>query len=117
MKNKDLLTQTLYEKIQEPSYNLEQARLLWWCNVRATGGLRLTQEGWRVFKRDLDLESYSINLDRSELTKQFILDLDSKLATPYFIERDRIHLFGSREAVMALLHGNMSRYLLSLARS
>jgi|LakMenEpi03Aug12_release.lakeMendotaPanAssembly.Ray.scaffolds.fasta_scaffold437820_1 hypothetical protein len=117
MKNKDLLTRTLYEKIPEPGYNLEQAQLLWWCNVRATGGLRLTQEGWKVLKRDLELESYSINLDKKEINKQFILDLDRKLTTPYFIERDRIHLFGSREAVMALLHGNMSRYLESLARS
>ena len=117
MKNKDLLTRTLYEKISQPGYNLEQAQLIWWCNVRATGGLRLTQEGWKVLKRDLELESYSINLDKKEINKQFILDLDRKLTTPYFIERDRIHLFGSREAVMALLHSNMSRYLESLARS
>jgi hypothetical protein len=117
MKNKNLLTETLYKKISEPSYSLEQAQLLWWCNVRSSGGLRLTNEGWTVLKRDLDLESYSINLVKTEITKQFILDLDRRLNTPYFIERDRIHLFGSREAVMALLHGNMSRYLESLARS
>lgn len=117
MKNKSLLTETLYKKISAPNYSLEQAHILWWCNVRASGGLRLTHEGYKILKQDLDLESYSIALNKSEINKQFILDLDRKLTTPYFIERDRIHLFGSREAVMALLHGNMSRYLESLARS
>lgn len=117
MKNKKTLTQQLYSRLSNPAYALDHAQSLWWCNVRATGGLRLTQEGWRVFKKELDLESYSINLAKSEITKQFILALDRKLTAPYFIERDRIHLFGSREAVMALLHGNMSGYLASLTRS
>lgn len=117
MKNKSLLTEKIYQQLENPRYPLDQARLLWWCNVRSNGGLRLTHEGWKVFKKDLELESYSVDLEKTEITKQFILDLDRKLTTPYFIEKHRIHLFGSREAVMALLHGNMSRYLRSLERS
>lgn len=116
MSRKRDITERLYRHIIKPSYTEEEALIYWWCNIRDSGGLRLTQLGYKCFKKELDLESYSIEVAKQELTKKFILDLDKMLTCPYFIEQGRIHLFGSREAVLALLHGSMSQYLASLAR-
>lgn len=117
MSRKRDITERLYRHLAKPSYTLDQAQVYWWCNIRDNGGLRLTHLGFNCFKKDLDLESYSVNINQQEITKKFILDLDKLLTCPYYIERDKIHLFGDREAVLALLHGSVSNYISSLKLS
>lgn len=107
------ITSRIYQLLPTPAYSQDQALLFWWFNIRPQGGLRLRPEGYAAFKQ-ADLESWSITVDAQELTKKFIVDLDRRLTCPYFIFRNKIHLFGSQEAVMALLHGSMTRYLGSL---
>jgi hypothetical protein len=108
------LTQTLYGHLSKPPYSLEEAMILWWTNIRPTGGYRLTKYGWEVFTKELDLEYHTVELDPKEVTTKFLLGLDRKLASPFYIEKKKIHLFGSREAVMVIMHGSMSHFLKSL---
>ena len=57
---------------------------------------------------------------RSPMTKKVILDLDRKLIWPYYLDfnarkkRRRIVFFGSREAMMAAMYGDLERWLASL---
>jgi hypothetical protein len=57
---------------------------------------------------------------RSPMTKKIILDLDRKLAWPYYLDfnarkkRRRIIFFGSREAMMAAMYGDLEQWLASL---
>lgn len=110
---KNEITDRVYSLLPDPTCSREQALLFWWVNIRSRGGMRLTPAGFCAFK-EVELESWSIDIDRDEFTKRFIVDLDRRLTCPYFIFRNKIHLFGSQQAVMALLHGNMTRYLGSL---
>lgn len=79
--------------------------------------MRLTGLGYNAFVRDLELEhyTYSIN-DPMAFNQQTILKLDRKLQTPYYIHAVKgipkmIVFFGSREAVMANLYGNLQQFL------
>jgi len=95
----------------------------WWANIRRTGGMRLTDLGYQMLHDVLKLESWELDLrdhERVVFTKRLILDLDHKLEWPYFIEvnmkkkRRRIVFFGSREAMMATMYGDIERWLASL---
>jgi hypothetical protein len=76
----------------------------------------------------LKLESWVLDLSdgneprssRSRMTKKIILDLDRKLEWPYYLDfnarkkRRRIIFFGSREAMMAAMYGDLEPWLASL---
>ena len=92
----------------------------WWVNIRRDGGMRLTRHGYDVMHGILKLESWEMDLadqDRHIFTKRLILDLDRKLQWPYYIEVSvkkkvrRIVFFGSREAVMATMYGDLEQWL------
>jgi len=90
--------------------------------------LRLTQHGYHIMHEVLQLESWQMDLSgtdpshpsRSPMTKKIILDLDRKLTWPYYLDfnarkkRRRIVFFGSREAMMAAMYGDLERWLASL---
>ena len=95
----------------------------WWANIRRDGGMRLTDLGYQILHDVLKLESWELDLrdhEREVFTKRLILDLDHNLEWPYFIEinmkkkRRRIVFFGSREAMMATMYGDIERWLASL---
>jgi hypothetical protein len=105
-----------------------QAMITWWANIRRDGGFRLTQHGYEIMHDVLKLESWVLDLSdgndiqssRSRITKKIILDLDRKLEWPYYLDfntrkkRRRIVFFGSREAMMAAMYGDLERWLASL---
>ena len=111
--------------LREPE---DRAMKTWWANIRPQGGLRLTQHGYHIMHEVLHLESWQMDLSgtdpshpsRSRMTKKIILDLDRKLAWPYYLDfnarkkRRRIVFFGSREAMMAAMYGDLERWLASL---
>ena len=98
---------------------LDDAMRSWWQNIREDGGLRLTYEGYRVFSDCLELNSYTFELPEKLLTPRNLIDLDRHMASPYYIVNNRKHnnivMFGSREALMATLHGDMQRFIKSLS--
>ena len=113
------------DALREPE---DRAMITWWANIRRDGGLRLTSHGYQIMHDVLKLESWVLDLSdgndtrssRSSMTKKIILDLDRKLEWPYYLDfnarkkRRRIVFFGSREAMMAAMYGDIERWLASL---
>lgn len=125
MRNRKLeLIQGLMPRIPEQQqHSVESAMATWWVNIRRAGGMRLTALGYEMLHDVLKLESWQLDLadqDHVIFTKRLILDLDRKLAWPYYIEvsvkrqRRRIVFFGSREAMMATMYGDLAQWLRSL---
>lgn len=77
----------------------------------------MTQMGYYTFVEILDLEHYSYTIDDPMLfNQQTVLDLDRKLQMPYYIVSKKkvpstIVMFGSQEAVMVNLYGNLNKFL------
>jgi hypothetical protein len=112
------------DALREPE---DRAMITWWANIRRDGGLRLTHHGYEIMHDVLKLESWVLDLSdgndtrssRSQITKKIVLDLDRKLEWPYYIDfnarkkRRRIVFFGSREAMMAAMYGDLESWLRS----
>jgi hypothetical protein len=118
VRDKQKLTQQLIDLIpgdQRPT--IESVFPIWWYNLRKNGGMRLTVTGYTTFTKTLELEHYEYTIDDPVIfNQQIILDLDRKLQMPYYIHvvkgvPKKIIFFGSREAMLANLYGNLSRFL------
>ena len=97
---------------------VDQAMRTWWMNVRDGGGLRLSQSGYFTFCEALEVNSYEYELDPKVLTPGNLILLDRHLTCPYYLKLSRKHsyiiLFGSREAMMAALYGDIKKFIASL---
>lgn len=121
MLNKIALTQQLLDQLTwniKPT--LDEALQEWWKNPDSNAGLRLTAEGFFVFGV-LEIEHYSFEVPASTpaLPGQ-LLTLDRKLTCPYYLslgKRPNLVLFGSKEAMMYSLYGDITRFLKGIARS
>lgn len=118
MRNKRQLTQQLINLIPgDQSLTVESVLPIWWYNLRKSGGMRLTVAGYTAFAGPLDLDHYEYTItDPMSFTQQTILDLDRKLQLPYYIHivkgiPKKIVFFGSKEAMLANLYGNLSKFL------
>jgi hypothetical protein len=118
MRDKHQLTEELIALLPEKQ-RISTASALpgWWHNLRRTGGMRLTQLGYQIFVEQLELEHYTYAIDNPLLFNQHtILKLDRKMQMPYYIETKKgvpkqIVFFGSQEAVMVNLYGNLQQFL------
>jgi len=101
----------------EQRISVESAIPSWWFNLRKNGGMRLTKMGHDVFVKNLELENYGYNIDDpTQFNQTVILELDRKMQMPYYIHAvkgipKKIVFFGSREAVMVNLYGNLQQFL------
>ena len=118
VRDKRLLTEELIGLLpDEQRISTESAMPAWWFNLRRNGGMRLTGLGYQVFTDDLELEHYSFPIDNPLLfNQQTILKLDRKMQMPYYISAvkgipKKIVFFGSKEAVMVNLYGNLQQFL------
>ena len=118
MRNKHKLTEELVNQLDpELGLTVKRAMSAWWFNLRRNGGMRLTAVGYQAFIEGLDLEHYSYPIDNPLLfNQQTILKLDRKMQMPYYIHAvkgipKRIVFFGSKEAVMVNLYGNLQQFL------
>lgn len=118
MRDKKKLTEELVNQLDtDLGVTVKYAMHTWWFNLRKTGGMRLTSPGYHVFKEQLDLTHYEFPIDDpTEFTQHLILDLDRKMQMPYYISAikgipKKIIFFGSHEAVMVNLYGNLKKYL------
>ncbi len=86
----------------------------WFQNIRPQGGFRLTRAGYDALVM-LNIDCWSLDLERHRITKRDLLTLDHHLAYPYYIDSKNksIVLFSSREAMMATLYGNIAVWLQS----
>ena len=114
------LLEQLPEQDREP---WDQALITWWANIRPEGGLRLTKHGYDILHNVLKYESWSLDLvnpTNITISKRIVLDLDRKLEWPYYLDFNprkktrRIVFFGSREAMMATMYGDLEKWLSSM---
>lgn len=118
VRDKLKLTEVIISKLPEGSeMDVAIAMKVWWYNIRATGGLRLTDLGYFTFKKVMELESYGMDIDWETFDRSTILKLDRRLQMPYYIEVKKnkipkqVVFFGSREAMLARLYGNLNKFL------
>ena len=118
MRNKRQLTEDLIQLLpEEQRISVASAIPAWWYNLRRNGGMRLTALGYQTFVESLDLEHYAYDIDDPLLfNQQTILKLDRKMQMPYYIHAvkgipKKIVFFGSKEAVMVNLYGNLQQFL------
>lgn len=118
MRNKQKLTEELVKQLDSDSgITVKRAMHSWWFNIRKTGGMRLTGPGYKIFCEELDLARYEFAIeDPHSFNQHTILDLDKKMQMPYYIHAvkgipKKIVFFGSREAVMVNLYGDLKKFL------
>lgn len=79
--------------------------------------MRLTGTGYHVLVNQLDMEHYGYDIaDPLIFNKRLILKLDRKMQMPYYIHAvkgipKRVEFFGSQEAVMVNLYGNLQQFV------
>ena len=118
VRDKLKLTQELVNLLPEATkVSIKSAMGTWWYNLRKNGGMRLTNQGYKIFVNDLDLEHFGYAItDPLTFNKKIILQLDRKMQMPYYIHAvkgipKKIVFFDSREAVMVNLYGNLEQFL------
>ena len=118
VRNKKKLTEELVNQLDpELGYTVKRSIHTWWFNIRNNGGMRLTTAGYRAFCDELDLTHYEFLInDPHAFNQQLILEMDSKLQMPYYISATKgipkkIVFFGSQEAIMINLYGDLKKYL------
>ena len=117
-RDKRKLTEELVKQLDpDLGITVKRAMHTWWFNIRKNGGMRLTGPGYTVFVEQLDLARYEWPIqDPLEFNQHLILALDRKLQMPYYISAvkgipKKIIFFGSREAVMLNLYGDLNKFL------
>lgn len=117
MRDKRKLTEELVQHLPEQfKIAVDEAIPLWWHNLKAGGGMRLTREGYETFTKLLELEHYDYNVDPLTITSRMIITLDRKLQQPWYVKFHKqmpktLVFFGSKEAMMANLYGDLKRFL------
>jgi hypothetical protein len=116
-RNKQRLTEELVKQLDpEWGITLKQAMRTWWFNIRKNGGMRLTAKGLDVFCNLLKLEHYNYRIDPFDLNSKIIIAMDRRLQHPYYIVTKKmipvqIIFFGSKEAMMANLYGDIKKFI------
>jgi hypothetical protein len=115
MRDKLAITQALIAQLRpDDRPGINSALRDWWQNIRSESGLRLSASGYLVMKQ-LGVESYHFDIRPDQLTSRLLVQLDQRLHDPYFLKADRrkpwIEFYGSREALLANLYGDLSKFL------
>lgn len=96
--------------------SIDHALKSWWANARDTGGLRLSDPGYAAFLQIPEYKRFEFEIDRPILNGKNLLALDRYLSCPYHIRSAKrtyltLTLFGSAEAMMATLYGDIAQWL------
>jgi len=118
VRDKKRLTEELVKQLDtDLGVTVKRAMHTWWFNIRKNGGMRLTGPGYQIFTDQLDLARYEFAIvDPHSFNQHVILALDKKMQMPYYILATKgipkkIVFFGSKEAVMVNLYGNLEQFL------
>jgi hypothetical protein len=119
MPNKQYLTQQLLNQLStddRPSF--EQALKAWWQDLRDDSGLRLSISGYDTFKF-LKIEQHEFEFTKA-LSPGLLMTLNRKLDCPYYLKvgkTPKLILFGSQQAIMYAMYGDMEKFLRYLDRT
>ena len=118
MPSRSQLTQQLLNQLpadDRPSF--EWALKSWWQDLRDDGGLRLSISGYDTFKF-LSIEQYEFDFTKV-LSPSLLMTLNRKLDCPYYIKigkTPRLTMFGSQQAMMYAIYGDLEKFLHYLDR-
>ena len=100
---------------------LKEYMPLWWQNSRskATGGLRLTDDGITFVKEKLQVQTYDVPFPNDfNLTTQTIIFLDKYIDCPYYLADDGVIVTNEKKAMeLMLFSGDIRKYGLNKAIS
>lgn len=120
MFNKEVITQKILDGLPEndrPTY--DEACQSWWMNFRQGGGMRLTLAGYMAIST-FDIETYTFDVPVGLPARPGqLLTLDRKLNCPYYIKLGKspqLIVFGSQQATMLALYGDLEKFLKYLDR-
>lgn len=121
MFNKSLLTQQLLSQFPEQDrLSFDQAMKLWWQDIRNDSGLRLSVSGYDAFvAADIDCHRFAVSQNTWLFPRQLIV-LNKKLDCPYYIQigkSPQLVIFGSKQAVMYAIYGDLEKFLQYLQRT
>lgn len=115
----DYTQQILKQLPADKRLSEEAALALWWQDIRPDGGLRLSPEGCVVFNY-LNISSYEFDVPPSTPARaNTLLVLNKKLTCPYYFKlgkAPKIVFFGSKEATMYSLYGDIDKFVAGLTR-
>lgn len=118
MPDRQDITQTLLDQLDCADWDLLTALEQWWYDPRPGSGLRLSDTGYQICTQHLGLTGYHYEIGKGILIPRNLLALNRYLTCPYYLRRQRgqhrLTLFGSSQAVMANLYGDIDRFIKSL---
>jgi hypothetical protein len=92
-----------------------------WQNPRKknTGGFRLTEEGYKLLRRGMQIKTYKIKVEEPyKLSNRTMIWIDQHLDSPYFLGTDYISVFKEDLAVILTLYqGDVIKYVTGVATS
>ena len=97
----------------------DQAYAAWWMDSREGGGMRLTTAGYQAIAT-FDIEMYVFDIPAHTLLPRHLLLMDRKLDCPYYLKlarKSQITLFGSEQALMMTMYGDINRFMRYLERT
>lgn len=98
----------------------DEAFASWWMNSREGKGMRLTIAGYQIIIT-IDIAMYVFDIPAEvALLPRHLLLLDRKLDCPYYLKtgkKPQITLFGSDQALMLTMYGDLDRFMRYLERT
>lgn len=101
-------------EIDPSEQNIKKYYGSWWLNVRADGGLRLTDLCMIYVTQELKLEHWAYKIPKGTINFQMLLDLDRHIDCPYWLNRPqtKLVLFGEETStLMTLYNGDIKLFL------
>lgn len=121
MLSKVQITNAVIDKMQgDDKPSLVEALSWWWQNPKEDSGLRLTTDGYFMFSL-LEIESHKFEVPTSTLlVPAQLLTLDRHMTCPYYIQPGKkpvLIFYGSKEATMFALYGDIQKFLRGISRN
>lgn len=115
-----LTRQIIHQLPPDECLVFEEAFAAWWMDSRDGGGMRLTTAGYQAITTiDIAMYVFDISADQVMLPRHLLL-LDRKLDCPYYLKtgkKPQITLFGSDQALMLIMYGDLNKFLRYLERT
>ena len=121
MTSKETYTKVFLKQLDQPVNNLSVRSALaeWWRNPRskAKGGMRLTEEGFRMMTEDLDISFYEVPYAPDmNFTTQIIIWLDNFIDCPYYLDKRSMFVADDKKALeLHMFSGDIKKYGISKA--
>lgn len=108
--------------ILNPDYtedDLYNANIIWWKNIRSTGGFGLTYAGSQAFeKAEIEFQEFDDGPSSHMGNMTLSLLLDAKMVTPYYFyshdTRRKVKIYDGRVAMIITLYETVSDYIKTL---